>query len=172
RPEDRAGDREHGRGLASRPRRRRCSARRHSRGDRREALNARAMDQRRSAPGLAWGALVLALVAACGQGSPVVGAGSNGPRTDPNPEDVADFGALPDFHLVDERGNRVGLADLAGHPLVIGALFSTCAGPCPSIARSLKHLQDELAPTDVRLVVVTVDPEFDTPEVLASYAKR
>ena len=55
---------------------------------------------------------------------------------------------------------------------MIGALFSTCAGPCPSIARSLKHLQDELAATDVHLVVVTVDPEHDTSEVLASYAKR
>lgn len=124
-----------------------------------------------------WAALALALLGGCDGPKPdepklVEGAGSSGPRTDPGPEDPADFGPLPDFQLVDERGARVTLADLAGHPLVLGALFSTCAGPCPSIARSLARLQDELAGTDVRLVVVSVDPEVDTPEVLAHYARR
>lgn len=130
------------------------------------------MSERRPARGSRWTALALALLAGCDGGSPVVGAGSSGPRTDPAAEDAADFGPLPDFRLIDERGSPVTLVDLAGRPLVIGALFSTCAGPCPSLARSLKHLQDELAGTDVRLVAVSVDPEADTPEVLARYAKR
>ncbi|MEQ1895348.1 MAG: SCO family protein, partial [Planctomycetota bacterium] len=63
-------------------------------------------------------------------------------------------------------------ADLLGQPLVLGALFSTCNGPCPTIARSLARLQEELAGTDVRLVVVSVDPEVDSPEVLARYGER
>ncbi len=130
------------------------------------------MRGRGTARRLPWGALALALLGGCAEGQPVEGAGSSGPRTDPLPEDAADFGPLPDFLLVDERGETVTLADLAGHPLVLGALFSTCAGPCPSIARSLKRLQDDLAGTDVRLVVVSVDPEVDTPEILAHYALR
>jgi cytochrome oxidase Cu insertion factor (SCO1/SenC/PrrC family) len=120
-----------------------------------------------------WGALALAAaLVSCGDGPLVEGAGSAGPRTDPLPEDPAGFGALPDFRLVDQRGSPVTLADLAGRPLVLGALFSTCPGPCPSIARSLAHLQEELAGTDVLLVVVSVDPATDTPEVLARYAER
>ena len=117
-------------------------------------------------------ALALALLAGCGEAPLVAGAGSSGPRTDPGPEDPTDFGALPDFRLLDQRGQIVGLADLSGRPLVLGALFSTCAGPCPSIARSLAHLQRELSDTDVRIVVVSVDPEHDTPEVLTRYAAR
>jgi cytochrome oxidase Cu insertion factor (SCO1/SenC/PrrC family) len=101
----------------------------------------------------------------------VEGAGSGGPRTDPGPEDAADFGALPDFELLDQRGRTVTLAALRGHPLVLGALFSSCTGPCPSIARGLERLQDELSGTDVRIVVVSVDPEVDTPAVLARYAQ-
>jgi protein SCO1/2 len=66
----------------------------------------------------------------------------------------------------------VSRASLAGHPLVIGALYSTCTGPCPSVARGIERLQAELADTDVRFLVVSVDPELDTPEVLARYAER
>jgi protein SCO1/2 len=130
------------------------------------------MSERCVARGSRRAALALALLAGCGEAKPVEGAGSSGPRTDPGPEDAADFGPLRDFRLLDEHGVNLTLADFAGRPLVIGALFTTCAGPCPSIARSLKRLQDELAGTDVRLVVVSVDPEVDTPEVLARYAER
>jgi cytochrome oxidase Cu insertion factor (SCO1/SenC/PrrC family) len=130
------------------------------------------MSARRPAGWPGWGVLALALLAGCDDGPLVEGAGSAGPRTDPNPEDPLEFGALPDFRLIDQRGASVTLADLAGRPLVLGALFSTCAGPCPSIARSLARLQDELSGTDVLLVVVSVDPETDTPEVLARYAER
>jgi len=113
---------------------------------------------------------IAAGTAACSGGDVVAGVGSSGPRTDPAPEDASDFGPLPDFRLVSERGNEVTLASLRGRPLVIAALFSTCSGPCPSIASSLKRLQDSLRETDVLLVAVSVDPEHDRPDVLARYA--
>ncbi|HEX6882914.1 MAG TPA: SCO family protein [Planctomycetota bacterium] len=119
--------------------------------------------------GLALAALALG---ACGGGEPVAGAGSDGPRTDVAPSDPADFGALPDFRLIDQRGREVTRAGLLGRPLVMGALFTTCTGPCPSIARGLQGLQEALSGTDCRIVVVSVDPELDTPEVLARYAER
>jgi protein SCO1/2 len=109
---------------------------------------------------------------ACGEGPVVVGAGSSGPRVDAQPEDPIAFGPLPDFRLVSAQGEEVTLASLRGRPLVIGALFSTCTGPCPSIARGMEWLQGELAGTDALLVVVSVDPEVDSPEVLARYGER
>ncbi|MSR62758.1 MAG: SCO family protein [Planctomycetes bacterium] len=122
----------------------------------------------------AWlGLLALALTVACSEAAaPVQGAGSSGPRTDPHPEDPASFGALPEFHLTTAQGAALTLAELRGRPLVIGALYSTCTGPCPSVARGLQALQRELADTDVLLLVVSVDPAADTPEVLARYAAR
>jgi protein SCO1/2 len=122
----------------------------------------------RSRAGLA----VLALVTACSGGDVVIGAGSAGPVTDPAGADPAEFGPLPDFRLVSERGAEVTRASLLGRPLVIAALFSTCSGPCPTIARGLKSLQESLRDTDVLLVAVSVDPGHDTPEVLARYAAR
>jgi protein SCO1/2 len=118
------------------------------------------------------GVLGALFLGACSPEADVVGAGSSGPATDPGPEDSAEFGALSDFRLRNERGEEVTRASLLGRPLVFGALFSTCTGPCPSIARGLKRLQDEFAATDVEIVVVSVDPQVDTPEVLQRYGER
>lgn len=118
-------------------------------------------------------ALLLALaLAGCGEEDVVSGAGSGGPVLDAAPSSLDAFGPLPDFRLTAQDGRTVTRADLAGHPLVLGALYSTCNGPCPTIARSLARLQQDLAGTDALLVVVSVDPETDTPELLARYGER
>lgn len=130
------------------------------------------MSQRPSTRVAGLALLALLASAACEPGAPVEGAGSSGPRTDAQPEDAAEFGLLPDFELLAHTGEKVTLASVRGRPLVFGALFTTCTGPCPSIAGGLARLQEELAGTDALLVVVSVDPEFDTPEVLARYAER
>ena len=52
----------------------------------------------------------------------------------------------------------------------MGAIFTSCTGPCPAISSRMKGLQKALADTEVRLVSITVDPEHDSPERLASYA--
>jgi protein SCO1/2 len=116
------------------------------------------------------GALFLSV--ACGDEGVVSGQGSSGPQLAASPRSSDEFGALPDFRLTAQDGRVVTRAELLGHPLVLGALFSTCNGPCPTIARSLAQLQTDLAATDTRLVVVSVDPEADSPEVLARYGER
>src|SRR5688572_10168065 len=121
---------------------------------------------------LGCGLVALLLASACGESAPVAGAGSSGPRTDVAADDPVEFGELPDFRLVDQRGREVTRASLLGRPLVFGALFTTCTGPCPSIARGLERLQGELDGTDCLLVVVSVDPEVDSPAVLQRYAER
>jgi cytochrome oxidase Cu insertion factor (SCO1/SenC/PrrC family) len=116
--------------------------------------------------------LAAALLAGCsdtraGSG----GALAPGATTSPEAEDPAAFGAVPPFELVSQTGAPVGASDLAGRPFVAAAIFTTCYGPCPRITRGMGWLQDELAGTDVRLVSISVDPERDTPEVLAAYAE-
>jgi cytochrome oxidase Cu insertion factor (SCO1/SenC/PrrC family) len=76
---------------------------------------------------------------------------------------------LADFALVRSDGNAVTRADLTGRPCVLDFVFSTCAGPCPAMSASMRILHDELD-ASVRLVSISVDPERDTPEVLAEYA--
>ena len=83
------------------------------------------------------------------------------------------LGQVPDFSLIERSGRAVSLADLKGQVWVADFVFTHCAGPCPLLSRRMQSLQEPLADhTGVRLVSFSVDPERDTPEVLADYAKR
>lgn len=78
----------------------------------------------------------------------------------------------PGFELVNQEGARVGKKDLAGKPFVAAFMFSNCTTACPMMAGKMKGLQEQIQDPRVRMVSFTVDPERDTPEVLAGYLKR
>ena len=84
----------------------------------------------------------------------------------------AQWGAWPAFELTDQTGRSVDRDDFLGAPLAVAAIFTTCAGPCPRITDNMVWLQEQLAESDVRLVSITVDPEYDSPAVLQNYAER
>lgn len=79
--------------------------------------------------------------------------------------------ALAEFELVECHGASVGLDELAGRTVVLDFVFTTCAGPCPSMTANMRRLQDELADTEVLLVSVSVDPETDDAAVLRGYSE-
>jgi len=83
------------------------------------------------------------------------------------------IGPVAEFALTDQHGAAVTLADLKGRPWVADIVFTRCAGPCPQMTRRMKELQDALpAGSPTRLITLTTDADFDTPEVLARYAER
>ena len=82
---------------------------------------------------------------------------------------------LPPFQLTDQSGSAFGSQQLRGKVWIASFIFSRCAGPCPMITSQMAQLQTQLSPhpawDDIRLVSISVDPEHDTPFVLAQYAK-
>jgi protein SCO1/2 len=84
---------------------------------------------------------------------------------------------LPEFALTDEQGRIVRAADLRGKVLAIDFIYTRCPLPdvCPRLAANFAALQrrfhDRIG-RDLVLLSVTVDPDYDTPAVLAEYAKR
>jgi protein SCO1 len=84
----------------------------------------------------------------------------------------ADFGPIADFTLTDKEGRPYGLADLKGKIWVLDFVFTTCSGPCIPMTQGMRVVFQGLqAEPDVEFVTVTVDPETDTPDVLARFAK-
>jgi protein SCO1/2 len=75
---------------------------------------------------------------------------------------------VPDFTLVSQRGEPFGTAELAGEVWVADFFFTTCRGICPALTRTFQEVRRRVP--DLRLVSVSVDPEHDTPSVLAAYA--
>jgi protein SCO1/2 len=80
---------------------------------------------------------------------------------------------VADFSLTNQLGQPFSLASLKGQVWVADIIFTRCAGPCPRMTRQMKELQDALPNgASNRLVTLTTDPKFDTPEVMRRYAER
>ena len=80
--------------------------------------------------------------------------------------------AVPEFALTDQNGYEVTMADLRGKIWIADFIFTRCAGPCPLMTARMLEMQKALVKTpEVKLVSVTVDPAYDTPEVLKAYAE-
>lgn len=80
------------------------------------------------------------------------------------------FGEVAPFALTERSGSPLTRDDLLGKPWVAAFVFTRCTGPCPRITSTMRELQQRLRDTSVRMVSFTVDPEWDTPEVLREYA--
>lgn len=79
----------------------------------------------------------------------------------------------PEFELTDQQGRPFSSEDLKGK-VWIGFIFLThCpTGACPIMAGKIAALQDALPDERVHFVSFSIDPERDTPEVLAKYAQE
>jgi protein SCO1/2 len=85
--------------------------------------------------------------------------------------DLPVLGQVPPFSLTDQRGETVTLDDLAGEPWIADFIFTRCTLSCPMMTTRMAELDDGRVSPEVRLVSFSVDPEHDTPEVLADYAR-
>jgi len=83
------------------------------------------------------------------------------------------YGQVADFALTNQNGQVVSLGSLRGRVWVADVIFTRCAGPCLKMSRQMKELQQVLPQrSQVKLVTLTTDPDFDTPPVLKTYAQR
>ncbi len=105
---------------------------------------------------------------------------STGPRA-LSAEELRDLGALvyenpvtlQPFSLIDQNGQAFTEQDLVGNWTLIFFGFTSCPDICPLTLAELNQfyraLPVETLALDTRIVMVTVDPERDTPEKMAEY---
>ena len=90
---------------------------------------------------------------------------------------VAVGAKVPDFKLIDQNGQPFRLGDFHGKAVVLTFIYTRCPLPnfCPLMSKNFADLQQRLSkgmPDRCQLLSVTMDPEFDQPEVLKNYAAR
>lgn len=75
------------------------------------------------------------------------------------------------FSMTDQNGEAVTEKTYAGRPLAIFFGFTYCPDICPTTLARLSALAGKLGPDALRLqvILVSVDPERDTPKVLKDY---
>ncbi len=84
---------------------------------------------------------------------------------------------MPVFNLTNQNGDQISLNTFRGQPFVLTFIFTRCPLPnfCPRMSNNFQELQTAIktgsdALTSTRLLSITLDPGFDTPEVLKMYA--
>jgi len=90
----------------------------------------------------------------------------------PPKEAIGIGGRVPDFTLTDQNGAPFQLSSTQGNVVAIQFLYTRCPMPevCPRLAATFARLQQRFKGQPVTLLSVTLDPVYDTPEVLSRYA--
>lgn len=84
-------------------------------------------------------------------------------------EPPPELGQAPEFLLVNRDGRQVDSAELLGSPWVADFIFTRCALSCPRMTERMLGLE-AMEPGGLRRVSFSVDPEYDSPQVLQLYA--
>lgn len=82
------------------------------------------------------------------------------------------LGNVPSFKLILSNGEELTREDLNGRLHIVNFMFTRCQGVCPTMSANIKKMYDLYRGSDkVRFLSITVDPDYDTLEVLRSYAE-
>jgi protein SCO1/2 len=79
--------------------------------------------------------------------------------------------ALQDFRLTDIDGQPVTLAALRGQPSLLFFGFTQCPDVCPTTLAMLARARERARDAQLRIIMISVDPERDTPSRLGAYVR-
>lgn len=83
---------------------------------------------------------------------------------------------VPDVTLVNQDGQKVSLPELldSNQPVMLNFIFTSCTAICPAMSATFASVQKKLGSDSekLRMISVSIDPEYDTPDALNAYAKR
>jgi protein SCO1/2 len=85
-------------------------------------------------------------------------------------------GVFPDleFQLLNSNGELAYASDFQGKTTLLYFGFTNCPGICPTTLGQISAALDQLgdAAQQVQVLLVSVDPDRDTPEAMAAYTSR
>jgi len=76
---------------------------------------------------------------------------------------------VPEVSLVDQSGQPFTAQSLKGHPTLLFFGFTHCPDVCPTTLARLAQVVKVANVPDLKVLLVSVDPERDTPELLERY---
>ncbi|MDE2052599.1 MAG: SCO family protein [Gammaproteobacteria bacterium] len=85
---------------------------------------------------------------------------------------LPDAKPVADFHLTDSQGRPFTRAALLGHPTLVYFGFTHCPDECPDTLAALARVRNQAQLPGLQVIFVTVDPQRDTPAVLAGYLRH
>ncbi len=74
-----------------------------------------------------------------------------------------------------QNNEQIVLKELNGKVLVMVMIYTSCKAACPRLVADMRRIKDQIPAeqlSDVQMILVSIDPETDTPERLKSFAKE
>ncbi|WP_111321546.1 SCO family protein [Algoriphagus chordae] len=80
---------------------------------------------------------------------------------------------IPEFSFTNQVGDEVGRSDMEGKITIVDFFFTSCPSICPKMSAEMERVNDMFRDDDrVHIMSISIDPQFDTPEVLQEYAEE
>lgn len=87
--------------------------------------------------------------------------------------DLAEIGPVPSFELTNQDGKTITNKDYEDKVYVVEFFFSTCPTICPIMNQNMLKLQKEFyGNPKFGIASITINPEYDTPQVLKEHAEQ
>ena len=83
------------------------------------------------------------------------------------------FNLTSNWHT--EEGSTIQLVDLKGKTLVMVMIYTSCKAACPRLVADMRNIESQIPDEKIKtiqFVMVSIDPETDTPERLKTFAKE
>ena len=71
-----------------------------------------------------------------------------------------------------QHNDTLQLVDLKGDVLVVVMIYTSCQAACPRLVADMRNIDKKVNDATVKYVLVSIDPETDTPEKMLAYAKE
>jgi protein SCO1 len=80
---------------------------------------------------------------------------------------------IPEFDFVSQNNQTLGRAAMNGKITIVDFFFTSCPSICPIMSTEMERVDDAFRDReDVQIFSISIDPTFDTPEVLESYSQK
>lgn len=81
------------------------------------------------------------------------------------------YSKIPPFSFINQDGDPVTEKDYENKVYIADFFFTTCPSICPKMTNTLYLVQEQLkGENDFKILSHSIDPDYDTPEVLMDYS--
>ena len=78
---------------------------------------------------------------------------------------------IPDFTFTNQEGKSIGRKEMEGKVTIVDFFFTSCPSICPVMSREMERVNDMFRDEPkVQIMSISIDPEYDTPQILKTYA--
>ena len=88
------------------------------------------------------------------------------------PNSDSTFHKIPDFLFLNQFGDTISSSEYRGSIYVANFFFTTCPTICPPMTYQMLRIQQKIAnDSTFKILSHSINPEFDTPEILLEYGE-